>query len=91
MQLTDLYDKPGHLIRRAQQIAVAIFSEECGALDITPAQYEILLAIRSQPGTDATRLSELVALPFAACCKQAASRPSLIASVYWSCAAGARM
>ena len=62
MQLTELYDKPGHLIRRAQQIAVAIFSEECRDLDITSAQYELLLAIRSQPGIDATRLSQLVAL-----------------------------
>ena len=62
MQLTELYDKPGHLIRRAQQIAVAIFTQECRDLDITPAQYEILLAVRSQPGIDATHLSQLVAL-----------------------------
>jgi hypothetical protein len=26
---------PGHLIRRAQQIAVAIFMEECAAFDLT--------------------------------------------------------
>ena len=62
MQLTELYDKPGHLIRRAQQIAVAIFTQECRDLDITPAQYEILLAVRFQPGIDATHLSQLVAL-----------------------------
>ena len=53
---------PGHLIRRAQQIAVAIFMEECAAYDLTPVQYAALVAIRENPGTDATRLSSLIAL-----------------------------
>lgn len=61
MHLKDIYDKPGHLIRRAQQIAVALFIEECGDMDITPVQYGALMAIGSQPGIDATRLSELIA------------------------------
>lgn len=61
MSIEALYGMPGHLIRRAQQIAVAIFVEECGALDLTPVQYAALAAIRAHPGTDATRLSALVA------------------------------
>lgn len=61
MQLRDLHSKPGHLIRRAQQIAVAIFMEECAAFDLTPVQYAALVAIRENPGTDATRLSALIA------------------------------
>jgi len=61
MQLKDLHSKPGHLIRRAQQIAVAIFMEECAAHDLTPVQYAALVAIRENPGTDATRLSALIA------------------------------
>jgi DNA-binding MarR family transcriptional regulator len=61
MHLRDLYSKPGHLIRRAQQIAVAIFMEECAAYDLTPVQYAALVAIREHPGTDATRLSALIA------------------------------
>ncbi len=61
MQLKDLHSKPGHLIRRAQQIAVAIFVEECAAFDLTPVQYAALVAIRENPGTDATRLSALIA------------------------------
>jgi len=61
MQLRDLHTKPGHLIRRAQQIAVAIFMEECAAFDLTPVQYAALVAIRENPGTDATRLSALIA------------------------------
>ena len=62
MQLKDLNSKPGHLIRRAQQIAVAIFIEECAAFDLTPVQYAAMVAIRQHPGTDATRLSSLIAL-----------------------------
>ena len=61
MQLRDLHSKPGHLIRRAQQIAVAIFMEECAGYDLTPVQYAALVAIRENPGTDATRLSALIA------------------------------
>ena len=58
----DLHVMPGHLIRRAQQIAVAIFIEECAAYDLTPVQYATLVAIRENEGIDATRLSAIVAL-----------------------------
>lgn len=61
MLLRDLHSKPGHLIRRAQQIAVAIFMEECAGYDLTPVQYAAMVAIRENPGTDATRLSSLIA------------------------------
>lgn len=61
MQLADLQAMPGHLIRRAQQIAVAIFIEECATFDLTPVQYAALVAIRDNPGIDATRLSALIA------------------------------
>jgi DNA-binding MarR family transcriptional regulator len=59
--MDDLYSKPGHLIRRGQQIAVAIFMEECARFDITPVQYASLVAIRENQNLDATRLSALVA------------------------------
>jgi DNA-binding MarR family transcriptional regulator len=62
MSLRDLYKKPGHLIRRLQQIAVALFVMECEALDLTPIQYASLTVIREVPDLDATRLSSLVAL-----------------------------
>jgi MarR family transcriptional regulator, lower aerobic nicotinate degradation pathway regulator len=61
MLLENVYTKPGHLIRRAQQIAVACFVDECEAYDITPVQYGALVAIRELPGLDATRLSRLIA------------------------------
>ena len=62
MSLEQLNLKPGHLIRRAQQIAVAVFMDECGRFDVTPVQYAALTAIGVQPDIDATRLSQLIAL-----------------------------
>jgi DNA-binding MarR family transcriptional regulator len=50
---------PGHLIRRAHQVATALFADECeGAL--TAVQYAALVAIGSHPGIDATRLSQVI-------------------------------
>src|SRR3978361_1362271 len=56
-----VYTAPGYLFRRMQQIAVAIFVEECKAWDLTPVQYAALVAIRTHPGIDATRLSAVIA------------------------------
>src|SRR5215468_7475757 len=56
-----VYTKPGYLFRRMQQIAVAIFVEECIEFDLTPVQYAALIAIREHPGIDATRLSAVIA------------------------------
>src|SRR5712675_1403324 len=56
-----VYGKAGYLFRRIQQIAVAIFVEECKAYDLTPVQYASLVAIQSHPGIDATRLSAVIA------------------------------
>jgi MarR family transcriptional regulator, lower aerobic nicotinate degradation pathway regulator len=44
-----------------QQIAVAIFVEECRTYDLTPVQYAALVAIGAHPGIDATRLSAVIA------------------------------
>jgi DNA-binding MarR family transcriptional regulator len=59
--MDDVYTKPGYLFRRMQQIAVSIFMEECKAFDLTPVQYAALVAIRTHPGIDATRLSAVIA------------------------------
>jgi DNA-binding MarR family transcriptional regulator len=56
-----VYTAPGYLFRRMQQIAVAIFVEECKAFDLTPVQYAALVAIQTHPGIDATRLSAVIA------------------------------
>lgn len=55
-----IYSKPGHLIRRLQQIAVTMFLEETAAFDITPVQYAALAAIRAHPGIDQLRLANAI-------------------------------
>lgn len=59
--MDSLYDMPGHLIRRAQQISTALFAEECAAFDLTAVQHAAMAAIRAHPEVDATRLSQLIA------------------------------
>ena len=54
-------DAPGHLIRRAQQLAVAIFMEETSGFDVTPVQFAILNALMDDPGEDQITLSGRVA------------------------------
>jgi DNA-binding MarR family transcriptional regulator len=56
-----VYTAPGYLFRRMQQIAVALFIEECRQFDLTPVQYAALIAIHTHPGIDATRLSAVIA------------------------------
>jgi len=62
MSLQDLHAKPGHLIRRSQQIAVSIFMEECAAHDVTPIQYAVLSVLAARPGIDQSTLAGLAAL-----------------------------
>lgn len=59
-----LDDKPGHLARRFQQIAVSLFQEQVDAagFDITPVQYATLAAIDAHPGLDQITLAGLIAL-----------------------------
>jgi DNA-binding MarR family transcriptional regulator len=56
-------EMPGHLARRFQQIAVAVFLAEVedAGFDITPVQYAALAAIRSNPGIDQVTLAGLIA------------------------------
>ncbi|MFO6420317.1 MarR family winged helix-turn-helix transcriptional regulator [Hylemonella sp. W303a] len=56
-----LHDEPGHLIRRAQQIAVARFHEVHGR-HVTPVQYAILRTLQETPGIDQVTLADKVAL-----------------------------
>ena len=61
VSMDDVYTKPGYLFRRMQQIAVAIFMEDCAEFELTPVQYAALVAIREHPDIDATRLSAVIA------------------------------
>lgn len=59
----DYEDKPGHLARRFQQIAVAVFQAEMDAIgsDITPVQYAALAAVAALPGIDQATLAGEIA------------------------------
>ncbi len=57
----DLYEQPGHLIRRSQQIAVAMFFDALGR-DVTPVQYAVLRMLQARPGIDQVTLACEVAL-----------------------------
>lgn len=57
----DFRHAPGHLIRRAHQVAVAIFMEETSGYDVTPVQFAILNALIEDPGEDQVTLARRVA------------------------------
>jgi DNA-binding MarR family transcriptional regulator len=58
----DLYDLPGHLIRRCHQISVALFHQEFAALSITPQQYAAMRALADNDGVDQITLAGLAAI-----------------------------
>jgi len=60
--LEDLYSRPGFMIRRAHQIAVAIFLEEARESRITPTQYGVLVILARRPGIDQNTLARLLGL-----------------------------
>ncbi|MYM88679.1 MarR family transcriptional regulator [Rugamonas sp. FT82W] len=57
-QLTSLFEHPGHLLRRAQQISVSIFYDEMGS-ELTPVQYAMLRNLESHGGIDQVSLSAI--------------------------------
>jgi DNA-binding MarR family transcriptional regulator len=57
----DFEHAPGHLIRRAHQLAVAIFMEEMADFEVTPVQFAILNALMDTPGEDQVTLAGRVA------------------------------
>ncbi|MFP8779498.1 MarR family winged helix-turn-helix transcriptional regulator [Hydrogenophaga sp. RWCD_12] len=56
-----LQAEPGHLIRRAHQLAVSVFHDTHGR-QITPVQYAVLRALQDAPGIDQVTLADKVAL-----------------------------
>src|SRR4051812_44649261 len=61
MSLNLFYSRAGHLIRRLNQISVAIFLEETAALGLTTVQYSALNVIEREPRIDQVTLSSMVA------------------------------
>lgn len=58
----DFLSMPGHLLRRCQQIGVAIFLDECRAFDLTPLQYSTLAALDRFGDLDQVSLGGVTAL-----------------------------
>jgi DNA-binding MarR family transcriptional regulator len=56
-----IYSRPGHLIRRLHQIAVAIFMRETDGFNMTPVQYSALLALEMHPAIDQATLANIIA------------------------------
>jgi DNA-binding MarR family transcriptional regulator len=61
MSLEKFYSRPGHLIRRLNQISMALFFEETQPLDLTSVQYAALNMIQEVPGIDQASLSNMIA------------------------------
>ena len=61
--MVELSKTPGHLVRRFQQIAVAIFHAEAGAAgyDLTPVQFAALATLQGNAGIDQATLAGLIA------------------------------
>ncbi len=61
--MENTHDMPGHLARRFQQIAVAVFLAEVAEAgsDLTPVQYATLAAVSANPGIDQVTLAGLIA------------------------------
>ena len=59
----DIHGMPGHLIRRLNQISVALFAEHMGraGLTLTPVQFAALSAVAQHPGIDQASVAGLVA------------------------------
>jgi DNA-binding MarR family transcriptional regulator len=53
---------PGHLLRRCQQIAVAIFHDECESLELTPLQFAVLDSLAAGGPQDQVTLGGATAL-----------------------------
>ncbi len=69
MRLTDiaiedfeLFQAPGHLIRRAQQRAVEFYAEEVGENGLRPRQFALLLSIGRNPGANQTDLVRITGI-----------------------------
>lgn len=61
-QRTDLWNRPGFLIRRLHQIHMAVFLEEMSEDNITPIQYGLLSVLADSPGLDQLSLAEEVGI-----------------------------
>jgi MarR family transcriptional regulator, lower aerobic nicotinate degradation pathway regulator len=60
--LQDMHRRPGFLLKRCHQVAMAIFLDECRDYNVTQSQYGCLRALHEFPGVDQITLGRLVGL-----------------------------
>lgn len=61
--MLEIYEMPGHLVRRLHQASVSLFMDETGkrGYDLTPVQYAALSAINARPALDQATLANHIA------------------------------
>ncbi len=57
----DFAHMPGHMVRKLQQIQVALFMEAAGDIDLPPVQFAALAYAQSHPHTDQASLARAIA------------------------------
>jgi DNA-binding MarR family transcriptional regulator len=57
-----IWKRPGFLVRRLQQIWVAVFINECSEVEITPVQWGVLSMVSENPGVGQIEISEELGL-----------------------------
>jgi DNA-binding MarR family transcriptional regulator len=62
MSKVSLSGMPGHLLRRCQQIAVAIFLDACADFDLTPLQFAVLQTLANDGAQDQVTLGGATAM-----------------------------
>ncbi len=60
MKSFDFPQAPGHMIRRAHQVSIALFAQEMAAFDVTAVQFAMLNALLDDPGIDQVTLAQRV-------------------------------
>ena len=55
--LQRLYLRPGFLLRRAHQLSVGIFEEECREVGLTPSQYGVLTVLDLAGASDQSKVA----------------------------------
>lgn len=62
-RMMTIYDMPGHLIRRLQQISVSVFADrmKTNGFDLTSPQFAALAVLEANPGIDQATLAGLIA------------------------------
>ena len=61
--MNEIYNMAGHLVRRLNQISVAVFADRMAAMgvELTPVQFAALSSIRQNPGIDQATLAGAIA------------------------------